>query len=294
MAKIRRANRYDRALEVYEKAINLDAEDAVAWEGKARVLYRLNMYQDALTAYEKATDLNPKNPKAWCDKGSVLGTLKKYNEALLSFDTAISLSPRSSVAWQGRGTALTYLSRYKEALSAYEKALDLIVKEGKWLWWSIGKAKERKWLWWGIGKSLWQLQRYEEALSAFERAIIIGSKKDPGPWCGKGAALSSLGKHEEALAAYKKATKLNPSYLLGWKGYVHQLVYLGRYLEAHASLDELVKTDSELEPVAEKARTIIVRHQRRRQMLDSVSDAVVLTKELLQLFDTIVNGVGED
>ena len=53
----------------------------------------MERYQEALQAYEKAIQLNPDATPIWCNKADILLKLNRYAEALKSYEYAIHLNP---------------------------------------------------------------------------------------------------------------------------------------------------------------------------------------------------------
>jgi len=56
-------------------------------------------YQKALDAFEKAIEINPRYTKPLINKGIVLGKLGQDNEAIECFDKAIDLDPFDDAPW---------------------------------------------------------------------------------------------------------------------------------------------------------------------------------------------------
>jgi tetratricopeptide (TPR) repeat protein len=79
----------------------------------------------AIECYEKAIDLDPKNTVAWNNRGISLGSLGRYEESLSCFGKAIELNPENALAWNNNGYSLYNLGRYKDAMSCYDKAIEL-------------------------------------------------------------------------------------------------------------------------------------------------------------------------
>jgi len=116
---------YSKAVELYEKAIELKPDDADAWTNKGVTLRKLNRHEEALKAHEKAIELKPDLADAWYNKGVTLDDLNRYEEALKAYDKAIELKPDDADAWTNKGVTLGKLNRYEETLKAHEKAIEL-------------------------------------------------------------------------------------------------------------------------------------------------------------------------
>ena len=161
--------KYEEALNAYEKAIELSPENTNAWAGKSTALFGLERYEEALNAYEKLIESNPEYVHAFGSKGAILLVLERYEEALKTFKKAIELSPENTNYWTGKGVALVKLEEYEEALNAYEKAIELSPENtNAWTGKGVALVKHKKY-----EKAL---NVYEKALNAYEKAIELDSK----------------------------------------------------------------------------------------------------------------------
>lgn len=80
-------------------------------------------YQKALDSYNQAIEIDPNNCKAWIGRGGVLSHLNRYKAALRSFDKALTLEPENQSAMLFKGVALHHLGRYRDAYISYAKSL---------------------------------------------------------------------------------------------------------------------------------------------------------------------------
>jgi tetratricopeptide (TPR) repeat protein len=48
---------YERAIECYNKAIELNSEDVVVWFGKGKACYKLGRYKEAIDCFGKVREL---------------------------------------------------------------------------------------------------------------------------------------------------------------------------------------------------------------------------------------------
>lgn len=116
--------RYDKAIESYNQALNLQPDFAKAWVQKAKALRRSNQFEAALEANDRALQIDPTFRSAWFGRMSTLLNLKRYEEALVAVDRMIEMNPLEE-AWKWRGYILTKLGCYEEALSSLNKAIEL-------------------------------------------------------------------------------------------------------------------------------------------------------------------------
>lgn len=189
---------YQKAIEYYNKAIELKSDFALAWLNKGVALGRLNRSGEALKAFDKAIELKPNYAEAWYNKGVVLGKLgRPPEEALKAYDKAIEIKPDYAKAWNNKGVTLGILGRPEEELKAYDKAIEI--------------KPDYADAWCNKGVALGKLGRYPEALKAYEKTIEL--KPDyAATWYNIACAYSLKGEKENALKSLSKAIKLDAKY----------------------------------------------------------------------------------
>ena len=65
-------------------------------------LSRSGNYDESIKAYDKAIEINPQNSIAWDGKGDALLNSKKYEEAIKAFDKALEINPQDPLALEGK------------------------------------------------------------------------------------------------------------------------------------------------------------------------------------------------
>ncbi|HKI47670.1 MAG TPA: tetratricopeptide repeat protein, partial [Balneolales bacterium] len=148
------------ALDLYQQAIDLDPEFALAYARKAQMLATYPDYTAAIPLAEKALALNPNLPEAHIAMGDIhlwgtwnlkqaleqfiqantlmpnnaeiltaLGDaymeLGKWQQAREELDRATKLDPRNNICWRRLGMLYSYLRQYTKALQAFHRALEL-------------------------------------------------------------------------------------------------------------------------------------------------------------------------
>lgn len=156
--------RYEKALEAFNKAIEINPKDGYALSRKGVALGNLGRNEEALDVFNKAIEINPKDETALTSKGATLVNLGRNEEALAIFNRAIEINPKDGTALSKKGAALGNLGRHEEALDTFNKAIEIDPKDGYALSWK--------------GAVLGNLERYEEALDAFKNAVEIFPKDD--------------------------------------------------------------------------------------------------------------------
>lgn len=115
------AGMYEGAIELFERALEIDPKYATAWVEKGITLeIQGKSSHEAIAAYEEAIRLDPNLTSAWIAKGELLYSNgfrddNNYAEAVKSFDKAIDLDPLSKATWSGLHDALQGMNAYDEA-----------------------------------------------------------------------------------------------------------------------------------------------------------------------------------
>jgi len=242
---------HEKALDDFNKAIQLDPENPAIWNSKARTLRSLSFsqndpekYQESLQAYDYVVQLydkilqnNDRDVNAYyykglalTDKAVTIRSAKKFNisaseadsyfeNAIASFDQAIDINPQYITAWIGKGDALYSLGRYNDSLQAYDSALEIFGSDGI--------------AWHHRGRALFELGRFQEAISSYDTALQT-FPRNAEIWLNKGRAFLGQGNYDEAIKSFDYSLKLNPSMAESWyyKGQAFEKLGLNTSAEA--------------------------------------------------------------
>lgn len=132
-------SRWGESLDFLNKAMEIDPNNGETWLVKGNVLSGLGRYEEAIESYDKGIEVN-QGPKIWFKKGIAQSALGRY-EAIISFDKAIELMPDFADAWAAKGGELEKLGRYDDAINSFDKALDAYPDHPEWWSWWFSKAK---------------------------------------------------------------------------------------------------------------------------------------------------------
>lgn len=218
--------RYQDALDSYQKAVEIRPDYAQGWNGKGKTLAQLKQYPEAITAYDKAIQLQPDYVEAWTGRGFVLQNLRRYAEAIASFDKALKLNNNYPEVWNARGESFSNLKQYNNAIESYEKAIEF--------------QADNYTAWYNKGLALRNLKLYEEAIAAYQKAVEIKPDYERA-WYNLGNTNVNLNRFEDALKAYDKAVQYNPNHYPAWLSKGNILIALRRYPEAVAAFDQVIK-----------------------------------------------------
>jgi adenylate cyclase len=196
---------FQHAIGMYERAIALDANYALAYAGIADTHSNIYRYADAtplhaakaLEASEKAIELDPDSAEARVSRGLALFINEKYDEAEQQFEESIRLNPNlfESYYFYALGSA---------AQGNFEKAVKLFRRASE-----VNPADYQSPTF--LRQALTSLGRHEDAMVAGMRAYeVIRKHLDMHPddaralYLGAGA-LSALGQRDKALEWAERA-----------------------------------------------------------------------------------------
>jgi tetratricopeptide (TPR) repeat protein len=161
---LHRLGRYQEAIEYYDRALEIEPNDALVWYNKGTTLGSLEKYDESIENFDRALAIDPNYVSALYNKGIALLHLGRYEEALEYHDRALAIDPNHVKALISNGLALRNLERYNEAIEYYDKALAIDPNNVN----ALG----------GKGLALLSLERYNEAIEYFDKALAIDPNDD--------------------------------------------------------------------------------------------------------------------
>ena len=123
--ELRRARKYDEAVQRLDEAIKLDPNYAMAYNNRAVVYADTRRFAEAIQDYDRAIALRGNFAPAYNGRAAARIRIGRYEEALRDCDTAIRLKPDYAVAYNNRAVACFQLHRYPQALSDSDSAITL-------------------------------------------------------------------------------------------------------------------------------------------------------------------------
>jgi serine/threonine protein kinase/predicted negative regulator of RcsB-dependent stress response len=159
----RDAGVYDRALEAYGQAIQLDPNNPLAYYGQAKIYWEQKRYQEAILAYDHIIRLQPGDPFFYALKGNALYELGRYVEALSAYNQALALK-QDNASWHARRACILHaLKRPVDALHSYDLAIALKPDEAYY---------------YGCkGDILSELKHEDEALHMYAKAVELDPRE---------------------------------------------------------------------------------------------------------------------
>lgn len=224
-----KSGKFDDAAKMFEMAIKLDKDCAIAYNNLGLVKQALGLYREAVSHFKKAVEISPLDERLYFNLGSVYynageidGAFTYYEKSLEinpeltqanlalsvlyneknSYDKAveklkkvIEQNPQNSEAVNQLGIVYDNMKNYKEAVKCYKEALKLKPYSAK-IYNNLGVAYDN-------------LALYDEAITAYQNGLSI----DPqyaNIWTNLGLAYAHKGDYDKALSSCQTAVKINP------------------------------------------------------------------------------------
>ena len=184
-----RKRKYERAIEDFGKAIDLDPTKP-AWFAVRGDAYRnLDQPEKAIADYIRVTELAPDDASAFRRIGSCYRDMGKHVSALEYYAQAIRIKPDYATAYNSQGLALEKLGRLEDAAQSFTSALNYIQSD--------------RVVWENRGVVYLKQKRWPAAIADFTQALKI--KETARYYEARAYAKRKLGKYESAISDYTAA-----------------------------------------------------------------------------------------
>ena len=165
----RNVNDYEQALSHYQKARDLNSQEARAFYGMGNLYTDLYCSDSAIVAYQKALELKKDYLEALTALGYAYLSKERYGDAEKRFQEALNLSPNNVGASLGMGSVFTRQGKYQEAIKRINLVIEAPSTENKdraVAFITLGMVYE------GQGKRKEAIAQYEKAINLYpnERA----------------------------------------------------------------------------------------------------------------------------
>lgn len=265
---------YDKAIEIFKKAIELNPNEYLNWQWLGRSYYERYDEENALNSLLKAVELNPNDDSNWYWLGISYGMNSQYDKEKESFLKATELNHNNADNWYKLGISYFNDKQYDKAIESFSKAVELNPNDdNNWdrLIWSYrfngqyDKAIESslkaieinpnsRYYWHWLGISYYDNEQYKEAIDSLSKALEllnIEEEEDKEDFWDTdssadyryclGRSYYSSGQYDKAIEPFSKATELNPENDIYWYFLGHSYYRNEQYSEAIDSLSKAVE-----------------------------------------------------
>lgn len=125
---------YDKAIELYTKAIELSPENAEAFFSRGDSYAALDDNDKAIADYSKVITIEPKNARVSYRRALLYFKQEKFDRAIRDFSEVIKLDKKYIVAYYRRGRSYEEKGEMDKALGDYRKAIETYARAEKESW----------------------------------------------------------------------------------------------------------------------------------------------------------------
>ena len=188
---------YEKAIEQYKKAINIDLNFRDPYINLGNVYSDLKEYEKAIEQYKKAIEIDPKYPGSYNNLGLVYYDLKDCEKAIAQYTKAIETDPKYASAYNNLGIVHKELERDLEAaIEQFTKAIEIDPK------YAIS--------YFNLGLVYHELKDYEKAIAQYTKAINI-NPNFIAPYNNLGHVFMFKNQYKEAKIEFLKVLELSQS-----------------------------------------------------------------------------------
>lgn len=231
---------YEKAIEQFTQAAQLDPAEQMAYTGLASSYERLGKRDDAEATYQKVVQLRPQYWLGYNLLGAFYLRQAEYDKSVTMFQKVIELAPESFRGYANLGAIYLAEGKYQEAIQPLNQALKMRPTSDSYS---------------NLGTAYFHLRRFPEAATTYAAALKIDSK-DHDTWGNLGNAYTFSGEREKGQQAFRKAIelaegdlKVNPRDPQLLKSLADYNVMLGQRSQSLKYLDQALaygKSDKEI------------------------------------------------
>ena len=179
----------DRAIEFYQKALELNPNYQDSYLNLGIVLRRQGKLEEAIAQYEKAIEIQPSFADAYLSLGNIYCQLAEYPKVRDLWQKALELQPEIGGAdvQFNLGNALVHLNEIERAIEQYHQALELDA--------NCFKA------YYNLANLFSNQGKIQEAIAAYKKTLAIDPQFIDG-YLSLGELFEDLERYDEAIGTY--------------------------------------------------------------------------------------------
>jgi len=190
----------EAALEVNGRITVLEPEWLQAWVRRAVIFSRLGQHDKAVICLDRAADIAPGLAEVWNTQGAALMRLNKLDDTILCLDRAIQIDPDFAEAWTNKGAAMAAAGKNSKSLQYFDRAIDIDPENAN--------------AWANKGSALYNMDRFSEAVECFDEALSLRRTKEV--LNSKGWALLGDDNPAAAIESFDDAIAIDQNYAEAW------------------------------------------------------------------------------
>ncbi|HYA87229.1 MAG TPA: tetratricopeptide repeat protein [Nitrospirota bacterium] len=185
----------------FNKAVTLNPDYYAAYVNRGLAFDKAGQLERAIVDYDKAIALNPSDYNSYNYRGIAFDKMGNFDKAIADYDTAIAINPFFIEAYQNRGAAFHKLGQFDKAIGDYDKVIAL-------------KPTDYN-VYITTGVSYGSLSLFDKAIECFNTAIAI-NPNDQEAYYNRGFAYSLVKQYDRALQDLNKTLELNQNNVMAY------------------------------------------------------------------------------
>ncbi|MCQ2743940.1 MAG: tetratricopeptide repeat protein [bacterium] len=240
-------NNFNGAINIIEKAIAQNGEDAMLYTKLAGLYADTGKYREAISSYKKAINLRPNDAFIYISMGNILQTIGDYDNAYSSFMQAQNIYPEYKYNYLNIANVEYFRKNYDNAIDNYNKFLNAYpnnIEAGENLanvYSLAGKYDKACEIYSNLyrkfptaftefekyGMALFETKQYQAAVSVLEKALVDNENSESIN-AKLALAYQNQDENEKALKYFNKTFELNPNLVALRFDYANLLGNMGR------------------------------------------------------------------
>ena len=185
------------AIAHFQEAVRIKPDFAIAHNGLGVGFLNLGSLTEAAAEFQRTLQLDPHSADAHYNLGVIALQSGRWQEAITELQLAVQAKPDSASFQFKLGLALKQAGQIQEAIEHYQQAARL----------APGDASIRI----NLGNALLQAGNAEDAIAQYEQALRLALDSVVGHF-NLGNALLKSGRTQEAISQYEQALQLKPDF----------------------------------------------------------------------------------
>lgn len=262
---------YEKAVECYTEALELQPDAAHYYDSRGEVYRDMGELELAFTDFNKVIDMTPNYANSYSNRGVAHAKKGECDRAMQDFDTAIDLDPNCADFYNNRGITYKDMGKVDLAMKDYNKALDLNSQ--------FPEAYNN------VGIVYNQKGEYDHAIENFAKAIELRSCY-PNAYNNRGRAYRERGDIDLAIEDFRDAIIQESDFAEAYYNLCEVYLIKGDFERAYTDLTKLAIFLSS--PYACFARGIIGLCQ--QQWEQAIADFTVAKDNTVDIVALFSNG----
>ena len=114
-----------KAVESYNRAIEIDPKSVEALFGRGHSYYGLVQYEQAIEDFSAAIQIDSKHQMSYRNRGSSYSQLQMLDKAFADYEKALELDPNDGLTYECRAWAKLRSGQQREAITDFTKAMSI-------------------------------------------------------------------------------------------------------------------------------------------------------------------------